>query len=890
MPKRPVLDFVPCPLSHIPKPLIEELKIIFNDLGDGDDNGGRKYLLPEEVRAGFAVNAIDIRDEVVDAALMSMDPGRTGKINFEGFATCMYALSIQSRKVRNASKYAVFPDSDFTVETASRLFRTRRLIWKLLEDPASSPLARTIAFFLSAVVLLSVASFLAESYPEVRMSNEALFSGIELSCVLVFTVEYILRLTCTPELSKFFFSFYNMVDLLSIAPYYLELILDDTGSSLGSGAPLLRAVRLIRILRLIKLGRYVAWMRIFGATVEKSASPLGLLAFMAAIMIILWSSLGYFVERGEWDATIQNWINPETGAPSFINSIPSAFWWAIVSMTTVGYGDTYAVTGWGRLVSGAAILTGVALFAIPISIVTSNLHAEYDRMDKLRALRAAHEAQPIPLPLAALAALQQQQQLEQQEQIEMMAAAAVGGPHQLEDGDGMFLQKENDAKGLLKPGDFDLPSPPSGSIRGMTSKRFATPSGGGAVSSTEDAAANKAKLSETLLKASLSSANLSDLAAAAEASNIVARNINEKSLPVAGAGVTGGAGGGADDKRSPRLSLFGNSISPSFRAKPGPSGSPLLQALAGKTPPLSSRSEGAGSDATANITRRLSTKAGSISHSNASSSYFDGVHVVNNEKDPYQKHLVRQSLVEIAAETSGGVFSHLADDLDSVNANDGPFTLDSKMDIVRRDAGFGSSSKTTAIGSGKERGVNNAPSTDGKTGGSSSGPSSSSGATGGDGKTADSLDFDLGPPAVPAEKLPHEFHTTLAPHPPPSTAALAVVPALELALPTAGKPFVLQRAPSDPGNANNNNQQQQDVELPQSSLEDRLDASWSEPFLRSALQVIRGNRRRLMSGLKALELKNREHAVEDVKDFIGDMHEEDRIKALLQAAQRSGFA
>lgn len=212
---------------------------------------------------------------------------------------------------------------------------------------------------------------------------------LQIFCVIVFTLEYVIRVLCTPTPRAFLVSFFNVVDLASIVPYYLELLI---AGAVGSGAPLLRVLRLVRVFRLMKIGRYVAWMRIFGRTLEASARPLAMLAFVSALMIVLWSTLAYFVERGTWSSELGAWVNDE-GEPSFFSSIPASFWWAIVSMSTVGYGDTYALTPGGRFLSGCAILTGITLFAIPISIVTGNLHNEYARMDKLQRLRAEHHAQ-----------------------------------------------------------------------------------------------------------------------------------------------------------------------------------------------------------------------------------------------------------------------------------------------------------------------------------------------------------------------------------------------------------------------------------------------------------------------------------------------------------------
>lgn len=680
------------------------------------------YCLPEplctafagdEVRAGFAVNNVDVKAEVVDALVAAMDSDGGDRIGFDAFASCMYALSIQSRKVRAPAKYAVFPDS--AVESATGSFRVRRLIWKLLEDPSSSPLARTIAVLLSLVVLLSVSSFLAESYPEVRAGRESAFLAIECACVVVFTIEYVLRLACTPEVWRFLFSFFNVVDLLAIAPFYIDLIAGGEGS--GSGAPLLRAVRLVRVLRLMKLGRYVAWMRIFGATLEKSAAPLGMLAFVTATMIVLWSSIVYFAERGSWDAATSTWMTSD-GTPSYFVSIPASFWWATVTMTTVGYGDAVPLTGIGRTLAMCAIITGLTLLAIPISIVTSNLHAEYDRMDKLKALRAAHEAQPPPAPLLLAA-----------------AAAAAGGA-------------------VPASGRHALVPAPAGGLQGATP---VAPAGTG----------------------------------------IAGRRSS----------LTGGVGG---------VGVFGGS--------------------------------GAG-------TARSAAGGGGTGSGTGTGRHFDGVHMVS-EDDPHMR-IARQSMADIAAETSAGAAALVAGEAASGLASVTGLSLTSTAAGASADAfhadDWGPAAAAPAIAGTPGRRADAALPLEGA---ASAAAASAAGPEG------------VAPKVPVAVARAHSSIADYAPR--------------EGALQVSAKPAVLPHHAVPPGSI--------DVPLPASAPEDRMDAAWSEPFLRSALQVVRGNRRRLMSSIKQLELHNREKAVEDTTDLIYSLSEPDRVKALLTSIGRAGLA
>jgi hypothetical protein len=691
-------------------------------------------------------------------------------------------------------------------------------------------------------VLLSVASFLAESYPEARAGHEHVFAAIEIACVAIFTIEYGLRLACTPETLRFVFSFFNLVDLMAIGPYYLELVF---AGLFGGGAPLLRIIRLVRILRLIKLGRYVIWMRIFGVTIERSAVPLGMLGFMTSTMVIFWASVMYYVERGTWDPDAAQWINAD-GQPSAFTSIPAAFWWAIISMTTVGYGDAYAITPLGRALSGAAIITGIMLTAIPISIVTANLHAEYDRMDRMRALRAAHEAQPPPAPLAHLeddAAAPQRLAAEQAEAAAHLYAASqdrdAGAP-------GVGPQA-NPFDGPLHHASFPSSSQEGGfpgeGVEGRTRTLVRQHSIPPAPTPSDS------DLAAMLLHASLSPP-------------------------------------GENDTHGPNGTLHSSDLS----RVPQPSSTASAPAAVRHGPADTSLGHWQGPH-----TRQ---------HPAADRKRFNWVHVVSDNRDRYQRHLVRQSLVEIAAETQGGAMGRLVEEIEDDDGADGA-GADAGQDggnmIPDGDATGDAPSGPRPPFPAGTRGIVTSP-----TAGQHIEDVTNADAVALAPRRGSLLVPRLALPSTNLEDVAQQARaltlTSLVaadsmPEAPPSILSFPQVPAHHgehggsapqhqiegTSLLHPREAAQLRRPP-----AAQRPSPEAESALPRSSAEERIDASWSEPYLRSALQVIRGNRRRLMSSLKGLELRNREAAVEEVRDFMADL-ETDRVQALHNSIARTGL-
>ncbi|WKY16217.1 hypothetical protein Q1695_001141 [Nippostrongylus brasiliensis] len=200
--------------------------------------------------------------------------------------------------------------------------------------------------------------------PNVIWEPHPTFGYIETVCIIWFTFEFLLRLAVTPSRLQFLVGIMNIVDMVAIIPFYLELGLAMFGIDVASlsdikGALLVvRVLRVLRVVRILKLGRYSSGMRTFALTLRSSARQLGMMGMVLSTGVVFFSTLLYFVEKDEEDTPF--------------TSIPAAFWWAIVTMTTVGYGDYVPVTIPGKLIASGAIISGVLVLALPITIIVDN--------------------------------------------------------------------------------------------------------------------------------------------------------------------------------------------------------------------------------------------------------------------------------------------------------------------------------------------------------------------------------------------------------------------------------------------------------------------------------------------------------------------------------------
>ncbi len=236
-----------------------------------------------------------------------------------------------------------------------------KLFWREIVDTHESAASKAFDFLVLGMVVVALVSFTFSSTPNLSSDTIWLLEVVELICLGFFTAEYALRIWVAEDRWSYLRSFHGIVDFITIAPFYLAIGIDHEP---------LRALRILRIFSVLKLLRIVSARRV-SLAFEIAKSELGMFLTLS-IMIIYLAAVGVFYFE-------------HAAQPSVYSSISDSLWWAVVTLTTVGYGDMYPITGGGRLFTCIILFIGLGLVAVPAGIVSSAL-SEARRIEREQAV------------------------------------------------------------------------------------------------------------------------------------------------------------------------------------------------------------------------------------------------------------------------------------------------------------------------------------------------------------------------------------------------------------------------------------------------------------------------------------------------------------------------
>ncbi|XP_019364802.1 PREDICTED: potassium voltage-gated channel subfamily D member 2 isoform X1 [Gavialis gangeticus] len=300
---------------------------------------------------------------------------------------CCYE-EYKDRRRENAERLQDDADQDHAAENSLPSMTARQRMWRAFENPHTSTLALVFYYVTGFFIAVSVIANVVETVPcglspgrikELPCGERyaVAFFCLDTACVMIFTVEYLLRLVAAPSRYKFVRSVMSIIDVVAIMPYYIGLVMTDNEDVSGAFVTL----RVFRVFRIFKFSRHSQGLRILGYTLKSCASELGFLLFSLTMAIIIFATVMFYAEKGS--------------SASKFTSIPAAFWYTIVTMTTLGYGDMVPKTIVGKIFGSICSLSGVLVIALPVPVIVSNFSRIYhqnQRADKRKAQKKARLA------------------------------------------------------------------------------------------------------------------------------------------------------------------------------------------------------------------------------------------------------------------------------------------------------------------------------------------------------------------------------------------------------------------------------------------------------------------------------------------------------------------
>jgi voltage-gated potassium channel len=227
----------------------------------------------------------------------------------------------------------------------------RRLYTVVFESDTHA--GRIFDLALLVVIVISVAVVMMESVESFQAAHPVLLSDLEWVFTILFTLEYIARLLCVRAPWGYVFSFFGVIDLLAFLPNYIDLVIPT-----GNYFLMLRVLRLLRVFRILKLGRYLQESHTLVTALRASRPKITVFLFTVVVIVLIVGTLMYLIEGDE----------------NGFDSIPHGVYWAIVTLTTVGYGDITPHTVLGRVLASFIMILGYGIIAVPTGIFSVELH------------------------------------------------------------------------------------------------------------------------------------------------------------------------------------------------------------------------------------------------------------------------------------------------------------------------------------------------------------------------------------------------------------------------------------------------------------------------------------------------------------------------------------
>ena len=219
---------------------------------------------------------------------------------------------------------------------------------------ADTPMGKAFDVILIIGIIASILVVMLETVQDLQVNYREIFVALEWVFTVFFTIEYVMRLYCVYRPMKYALSFYGLVDLLSILPTYISLFFAGFHSLM-----IIRALRLMRIFRIFKLGHFMSEGAVLISAMKASRVKITVFLIFISLLVTIIGAIMYLVEGGEPDSNF--------------TSIPKSIYWAVVTLTTVGYGDIAPVTHLGQFLAAAVMILGYAVIAVPTGIVTNEL-------------------------------------------------------------------------------------------------------------------------------------------------------------------------------------------------------------------------------------------------------------------------------------------------------------------------------------------------------------------------------------------------------------------------------------------------------------------------------------------------------------------------------------